>query len=90
MNTTGMTIVNGEPVVVSVVPNTGLPTPPIAVHQPHERTGRLISGIPTASTPARTGTARAKWCHRRPRSRSQVGAPRRSDMEVARASCTPT
>ena len=65
-NTNGTTHSSAVPVVRSVLPKTGLPTPPIAVHHPHSIPGTYDSPMYVKSTTANTNGARRKWRGRSP------------------------
>ena len=65
MKNSGMTT-GAIPRSRSLTPTTGLPSPPIADHQPNERTGSWINSPAVATIRATIGIARRKCRQRRP------------------------
>ena len=65
--TSGTIHSRGVPAVWSVVPVTGLPAPPSAVHQPQSRPGTWSSNVATTSTAMSTSGAGQMCRQRMPR-----------------------
>ncbi len=89
MKNSGMTT-DAIPRSRSLTPTTGLPSPPIADHQPNERTGSWISSQATDTIRATIGIARTKCRQRRPCTTPSVLRCAPTDVRAASNNRTPT
>ena len=89
MKNSGMTT-DAMPRSRLLTPTTGLPSPPIADHQPNERTGSWINTKAVDTIRATTGIARRKWRPRRPCTTPSVLRWEPTDVRAASNKRTPT
>ena len=88
MNTSGMSHSRVVPAVWSVVPVTGLPMPPSAVHQPKRSGGTSSSAMAARSTPASTKGMGQRWRQRMPLTISRTRRRRTVERAMRLAALT--